>query len=845
MKTPLRNFLIIILLLFINLITFAQIPAGGLSLIKETGLNYSKAGAKGTLTPNITITDQPFTTGFRYTTGTDISSTWDAQVKFTTIAGIAANDVVLVAFYARTIASIQESGDGALTVCIEKNSDPYDKDLYLKIAIGREWKQYFAPLKCASTLAATGVNYAFHTGYISQSIEVADVKFLNYKNTLTVDQLPVTEITYYGREADAAWRAPAAERINQIRKGIVEMTVYDEQGQLLKDATVSVEMVRHQFGFGTAVDANQFMSNTVYRKKVLELFNEVVLENDLKWNAFNPSSVNLKKTLDTLDHYKIPVRGHNVIWPSFKYNSASLKTLSANPVAFRNEIDKHIDQITQYTKGRVIDWDVLNEPYSEKEFQAILGDEVMADWFKRVRQNDRKVKLYINDYAILSGGGMDINHQNGYIDIIKYIDSKGGKIEGIGMQGHFGSDLTPPAKVYSILEKFAPLNKEIKITEHDINVTQRAVQADYTRDFMTIVFSHPSVKSFLVWGFWASQHWLPEGAYFAPDWTLRPHGEAWKDLIFNQWWTKKIDKTTDAEGKVSFEGFLGTYKYTITSGDKVRTGTFSINNSKQSALPNTVILSLDNAIPDNIGITTTTPACLCEGEEVTLNATAGTGLTYQWFRGTELLPDQTATSLVASQSGLYSVKVSKGLVESTSSPIEVTVNSIPDAVITTVGDLSFCPGEKITFNSNTSNDLTYSWYKGTTKIQGSVTSLDIAASGSYTLVTNAYGCSATSAPVAVNVYSATDPACTTGIGDNQVIFKVYPNPFKDHFIVETTTLNGAPFMAELFDATGNLIFKQQLEKETTRISIPVTVAGFYNLRVSNKDVIKNFKLSTY
>ena len=243
-------------------------------------------------------------------------------------------------------------------------------------------------------------------------------------------------------------------------------------------------------------------------------------------------------------------------------------------------------------------------------------------------------------------------------------------------------------------------------------------------------------------------------------------------------------------------------------------------------------------------ITTTKPTCLCEGENITLNATPGTGLTYKWFLGTDLLPDQTA-SILASQSGMYSVKVSKGLVESTSAPLEVKVNPIPVAEITTSGDLSFCLGGKVTFNANTSNNLTYSWFKGNTKIQGSVTSIDISASGTYSLVTNAYGCSATSALVAVNVYSATDPACTTGLVANQIIFKVYPNPFKDHFIVETTTLNNDPFMAELFDATGNLLFKQQLEKETTQISIPVAVARFYNLRVSNKDMIKNFKLSTY
>jgi len=842
MKPLFRYLLIFISLFFASPTIFAQIPAGGVSLIKETGINYAKNGSKGTLLP-ITITGQPFTTGFSYSTGADISNTWDGQVKFTGIAGIAANDVVLVAFYARTLSSIQESGDGALNVCIENNTT-FVKEIYLKIAIGREWKQYFAPVKCVSTLATSAVSYSFHTGFASQTIEVADVKYLNYKNTLTVSQLPQTEITYYGREAGAAWRAPAQERIDQIRKGIVSMVVYDEQGQVLKDAAISVEMIRHQFGFGTAVAASAFIINTVYRKKVVELFNEVLLENDFKWPQFSPTSTNLQRTLDTLAKYKIPVRGHTVIWPSFRHNTTALKTISADPVAFRNEIDRHIDQVTQYAKGKVIDWDVLNEPYSEKEFMAILGDDAMADWFKRVRQNDRSVKLYINDYSILSAGGMDDNHQNGYFNIIKYIDSKGGKIDGIGLQGHFGSDLTPLTKVYTILDRFAALGKEIKITEHDINVTQRAVQADYTRDFMTLRFSHPSVKSFLVWGFWAGQHWLPEAAYFATDWTIRPHGEAWKDLVFNQWWTKKTDKTTDTEGKVSFEGFLGTYQYTITSGSKVRTGTFSISNSKQSAIPNTVILSLDTAIPDNIGITTTKSACLCEGENITLNATTGTGLSYQWFRGSELLSDQTA-SIMASQSGLYTVKVKKGTVQIASASIEVKVNPIPKAEITPSGALSFCPGGKVSLSANLSNDLTYSWMKGSTKIQGSVTSLDIKETGTYTLVTNALGCSATSLPVAVNVYSPTDPACINGLNDNQVIFKVYPNPFKDHFIVETTTLNSAPFLAELFDSRGSLIYQKQLEKGTSRINIPVRVSGFYTLRVSNKETTNYFKLSSY
>lgn len=829
---------ILLLLVFVSTSLMAQIPEGGTSLISASATNYQKIG-NYTLTA-INIENQPFTKGIRFTTGAAMNNSWDAQIKFTSAAGIAKDDVVLVAFYARTTASQQEFGIGALTVCIENNTS-YAKEIYYKVNIGKEWKQYYASAKCANTLAASAVSYSFHIGYPNQTVEIADVKFLNYKNALTLAQLPITEVTYFGREAGAAWRAPANERIDQLRKGMVDMVVYDEQGQVVKDATISIEMTRHKFGFGSAVAASTFLSNITYRKKVYELFNEVVFENDLKWGPFNPNSTsNIRRSLDSLDKKKIEARGHNVIWPSFNYIPSTVASLKNNPVALRNEIEKRIDDVTKFTGGRLNDWDVLNEPYSEKDVQAILGDEVMADWFKRVRANDRKVKLYINDYSILTSGGNDVKHQDGYFNIIKYIDEKGGKIEGIGMQGHFNSDLTPITKVYSILERFATPGKEIKITEHDINITQRAVQADYTRDFMTICFSHPSVKSFLTWGFWASQHWLPDGAFYASDWSVRPHGEVFKDLVFNQWWTKKTDKITDSEGKVSFEGFLGTYKYTIKAGIKERTGTFSIDHSKQSGAANSVTLSFDTSIPDNVSITTTKPACLCEGETIFLNAPAGNGLTYQWFRGTEVLPE-TSASFAVKQAGLYSVKVKKGTFEVVSPPLEVIVNPMPKAEITPTGDLSFCPGGKVKLSANTSKDLTYTWMKGITKIQGSVTSIDATETGSYRLITNSNGCATYSEPVVVQVYSAISPECTTGLDQLTNAIRVYPNPFSETFVLETNFLDSKQVTAELFNSVGAKVFTQQITSEKTIFSVPEK--GFYTLRVSYKDEVKIIKMN--
>ena len=829
----------ILTFLFVGLILSAQIPEGGTLLNATTGTTYVKIG-NCTLT-QVAVADQPFTKAIRCATGPNIANFWDTQIQFPSVSGIITNDVILVTFFARTIATIQESGEGALTVVIEHKTT-YDKEISHKILIGSEWKQYYASVKVKSTWSTTDVRYAFFTGYSSQTIEVADVQFLNFKSTLSIDDLPVSEITYPGQAADAEWRAPAQERINQIRKGIVDIEVYDENGEIVKDAEVSIEMIKHKFGFGTAIPASVFVSNSTFRNKVFELFNEVVFENDLKWPQFNPNStLNIRKSLDSLDAHGIAVRGHNVIWPSWKFTPTSLKLLENNPIGLRAAIDKHIDEVTKFTSGRLVDWDVINEPYTEHDIMDILGKDVMPDWFKRVRNYDRMVKLYLNDYSILSGGGSDTKKQDSYYNLVKYMEEKGAQVDGIGMQGHFGSELTSISKVYTILNRFAELGKEIKITEHDINVTQRTVQAEYTRDFMTICFSHENVKSFLFWGFWANAHWLPEAALYDSNWNIRQHGEAYKDLVFNQWWTKKTDGVTDSLGQVSFDGFLGTYKYTIKSGDKMRNGTFKIDNSKQSGKENPVILSFDSNLPDNIEITATQPACLCEGENITLKTANVDGLIYEWFRNDTLLNEQTA-SLTTGLAGFYSVKVSNSNIEKTSAPFEIKVNPIPNVEIVASGDLSFCPGGELNLAANVPGNASYNWMKGGTKIQGSVSSIDVNQSGSYILTASANGCNANSEPVNVQVYSASDPACTTGINESEFQIKVYPNPFNGSFTLETSLNENKPVSADLYNATGALVKTVALNQYSGKTIISLGTPGFYTLRINTGNGIKIFKI---
>ena len=82
--------------------------------------------------------------------------------------------------------------------------------------------------------------------------------------------------------AAADWRAAAHQRIEEHRKANLEMTVHDAQGRPVTDATVTVAMKRHRFGFGALIGLNRWgdLPNAADARRHLSLveerFNKVV-----------------------------------------------------------------------------------------------------------------------------------------------------------------------------------------------------------------------------------------------------------------------------------------------------------------------------------------------------------------------------------------------------------------------------------------------------------------------------------------------------------------------------------------------------------------------------------------
>jgi endo-1,4-beta-xylanase len=270
----------------------------------------------------------------------------------------------------------------------------------------------------------------------------------------------------------------------------------------------------------------------------------------------------------------IPVRGHTMVWPGWKRLPPAVKELESDPSALREAIREHILTVGTALRGKVVDWDVVNEPFINNDLLKILGETEMAEWFKIARQADPTAKLYLNETSVPTSPPPDERYTVLY-NQAKMIQDRGGPIDGVGMQAHFGQNVQPPVQLLKVYDRFATLGLPVRITELDIDIADETLQADYYRDFLTASFSHPNINGILIWGFWENAHWRPQAAMYRKDWSPRPIAGVWQQLVLKDWRTQA--KGTSGSGEYRVRGFQGAYAVSVAAGGTEWSGNTSID----------------------------------------------------------------------------------------------------------------------------------------------------------------------------------------------------------------------------------------------------------------------------
>lgn len=502
---------------------------------------------------------------------------WDVQLRASNATEVKSGDVMLATIYFRTKWIGDEYGEGRSEFVFELARDPWTKSTTFEMRVGPEWKQLVVPFVAAGNYAPGEAQLAFRLGYSTpQTIEFGGITLENFGKQLALADLPKSKITYPGMAPDAPWRAQAEARIEQYRKGDFEVQVQDASGKLVAGASVTANMTKSAFAWGTCIPAESIVANDAKLLPPLkQLFNMATLENDLKWEPLAGDwggSFTMDRALagiDWLNENGIDVRGHVMVWPGWNELPRYMKKLKDDKVKLRAEVLKHIRDVGRATKGKVVHWDVLNEPFTNHDLMDILGYDVMAEWFRVAREVEPKAKLYINDFGILPGGGGTNEHRDHYEKMIQTLVDHKAPFDGIGFQGHIGSSLTGPEDLTRLLDRYGKFGKSMLVTEYDITIDDEELAAAYMRDFYTTMFSHPQMVGVVMWGYWDGNHWKKNAPLFRKDWSPKPAYEVYKRLT-QETWVTRTQGTTANTGVYALRGFYGDYEVTVSHNGKTQ-----------------------------------------------------------------------------------------------------------------------------------------------------------------------------------------------------------------------------------------------------------------------------------
>jgi GH35 family endo-1,4-beta-xylanase len=193
----------------------------------------------------------------------------------------------------------------------------------------------------------------------------------------------------------------------------------------------------------------------------------------------------------------------------------------------------------------------------------------MADW---AHNGDPGAKLWLNDYDILTG-----NRLEDYMAHIRKLLRQGVPIAGIGVQGHLHAETFDRAHLKKALDSLAVFKLPIRVTEFNMpgqrskyyrekiqvmSPQDEELKAKELVDYYRICFAHPAVEGILMWGFWAGANWIPVSSLYKRDWSPTPAAEAYRDLIFNEWWTRESG-VAGKDGTYTVPAFYGKYKVTV------------------------------------------------------------------------------------------------------------------------------------------------------------------------------------------------------------------------------------------------------------------------------------------
>ena len=246
-------------------------------------------------------------------------------------------------------------------------------------------------------------------------------------------------------------------------------------------ATSLKDAYRDAFRMGVAIDAATATgADSATQRLVLREFNSITADNFLKAALVNPQpGVYDFRAGDAFvalgEQHKMFIIGHTLVWhnqtPPWFFTDADGKPNT--PAAQAERLRSHIEAVAGRYKGRIHAWDVVNEVIGDDgNYRPTTwvrgignGDSLVSLAFRYAAQYAPNTELYYNDF-----NAWRPTKRDGIVRLVRMLKKQGIRIDGVGMQGHWGLNYPETRYIEAAIDSFAAAGVKVMITELDVDV---------------------------------------------------------------------------------------------------------------------------------------------------------------------------------------------------------------------------------------------------------------------------------------------------------------------------------------------------------------------------------------
>ena len=246
-------------------------------------------------------------------------------------------------------------------------------------------------------------------------------------------------------------------------------------------ATTLKQAYADDFLLGTAVNDDIVSGRDARAQALVPLhFNAITLENSMKAEVVNPKPgvydfATADAFVDFGKKHGMFIVGHTLVWhnqtPDWFFTRADGTPVGHDALVAR--LREYIGKVAGRYAGRVDAWDVVNEQIGEdgryRDTRWVKGigdgDELMRLAFSLAHQAAPDAELYYNDF-----NAWRPEKRDGIVRMVKMLQANGIRIDGIGIQGHWGLNYPSTADIEAAIDAYAALGVKVMITELDVDV---------------------------------------------------------------------------------------------------------------------------------------------------------------------------------------------------------------------------------------------------------------------------------------------------------------------------------------------------------------------------------------